>query len=163
MSRQDQTNTIPHIMWHFGRVESKRHREVGSENTQGRHHHPQVRKFIFSGVRVKSLNRHTRYPHTDSPHRRVRDVLLVSFCPEGFVGIGVSIGTDAFAQNFVSKTCRTIKVCFALSEWTTLIVYKWLLKLFNSIRWRRKIGRYSRRLYTLSAPQVLPGHSTPIY
>ena len=25
------------------------------------------------------------------------------------------------------------EVCFALSEWTTLIVYKWLLKLFNSI------------------------------
>ena len=36
------------------------------------------------------------------------DVLLVSFCFEGFVGIGVSIGTDTFIQNFVSKTCRTI-------------------------------------------------------
>jgi hypothetical protein len=36
------------------------------------------------------------------------DVLLASFCPEGFVGIGVSIGTDAFVQNFVDKTCRTI-------------------------------------------------------
>ena len=36
------------------------------------------------------------------------DVLLAYFCPEGFVGIGVSIGTDAFVQNFVDKTCRTI-------------------------------------------------------
>ena len=26
------------------------------------------------------------------------DVLLASFCPEGFVGIGVPIGTDAFVQ-----------------------------------------------------------------
>jgi hypothetical protein len=24
------------------------------------------------------------------------DILLASFCPEGFVGIGVPIGTDAF-------------------------------------------------------------------
>ena len=37
-----------------------------------------------------------------------RDVALTSFCPEGFVGIGVTIGTDAFVQNFVSKTCRVI-------------------------------------------------------
>ena len=29
------------------------------------------------------------------------DVLLASFCPEGFVGIGVPIGTDAFVLNFV--------------------------------------------------------------
>ena len=36
------------------------------------------------------------------------DVLLSSFCPEGFVGIGVPIGTDAFVQNFVAKTCRAI-------------------------------------------------------
>ncbi len=36
------------------------------------------------------------------------DVLLASFCPEGFVGIGVSIGTHAFVQNFVAKTCRVI-------------------------------------------------------
>ena len=36
------------------------------------------------------------------------DVLLASFCPEGFVGIGVSIGTDTFVQNFVTKTCRAI-------------------------------------------------------
>jgi hypothetical protein len=38
----------------------------------------------------------------------IGDVLLASFCHEGFVGIGVPIGTDAFVQNFVSKTCRTI-------------------------------------------------------
>ena len=37
------------------------------------------------------------------------DVLLASFCPEGFVRIGVPIGTDAFVQNFVPKTCRVIK------------------------------------------------------
>jgi hypothetical protein len=36
------------------------------------------------------------------------DVSLASFCPEGFVGIGVAIGTDAFVQNFVVKTCRAI-------------------------------------------------------
>ena len=36
------------------------------------------------------------------------DVLLTSFCPQGFVGIGVSIGTDVFVQNFVSKTCSPI-------------------------------------------------------
>jgi len=36
------------------------------------------------------------------------DVLLASFCPEGFVGIGVPIGTDAFVQNFVAKSCRAI-------------------------------------------------------
>jgi hypothetical protein len=36
------------------------------------------------------------------------DVLLASFCPEGFVGIGVPIGTDAFVQNVVAKTCSSI-------------------------------------------------------
>jgi hypothetical protein len=66
------------------------------------------------------------------------DVLLASFCPEGFVGIGVPIGTDAFVQNFVAKTCRAI---------------------IDDVE---KLD-YSRRFYTLSAPQVLPGHSTPIY
>ena len=30
------------------------------------------------------------------------DVSLASFCPEGFVGIGVPIGTDAFVQSFVA-------------------------------------------------------------
>ncbi len=30
------------------------------------------------------------------------------FCPEGFVGIGVPIGTDAFVRNFVAKTFRAI-------------------------------------------------------
>ena len=36
------------------------------------------------------------------------DVLLTSLCPEGFDGIGVPIGTDAFVRNFVGKTCRAI-------------------------------------------------------
>jgi hypothetical protein len=36
------------------------------------------------------------------------DVSLASFCPEGFVGIGVPIGTDAFVRNFVAKTCRLL-------------------------------------------------------
>jgi hypothetical protein len=36
------------------------------------------------------------------------DVSLDSFCPEGFVGIGVPIGTDAFVLNFEGKTCRAI-------------------------------------------------------
>jgi hypothetical protein len=34
--------------------------------------------------------------------------VLSSFRPEGFVGIGVPIGTDAFVQNFVAKTCRAV-------------------------------------------------------
>jgi hypothetical protein len=36
------------------------------------------------------------------------DVTLASFCPEVFVDIGVPIGTDAFVQSFVAKTCRDI-------------------------------------------------------
>jgi hypothetical protein len=36
------------------------------------------------------------------------DVALASFCPEGFVGIGVPVGTDTFVRNFVAKTCRAI-------------------------------------------------------
>ena len=36
------------------------------------------------------------------------DISLASFCPEGFVGIGVPIGTDTFVRNFISKTCRGI-------------------------------------------------------
>ncbi len=36
------------------------------------------------------------------------DVPLASFCPEGFVGIGVLIDTDAFVRSFVTKTCRDI-------------------------------------------------------
>jgi len=34
------------------------------------------------------------------------DLALAIFCPEGFVGIGVPIGTDMFVRNFVAKTCR---------------------------------------------------------
>jgi hypothetical protein len=29
------------------------------------------------------------------------DVSLASFCPDGFIGIGVTIGTDVFVRNFV--------------------------------------------------------------
>ena len=36
------------------------------------------------------------------------DIVLHSFCPDGFIGIGVPIGTDAFVQSFVAKTCRDI-------------------------------------------------------
>jgi hypothetical protein len=36
------------------------------------------------------------------------DVSLASFSPEGFVGIGVPLGTGAFVQNFVAKTCRLL-------------------------------------------------------
>jgi hypothetical protein len=35
------------------------------------------------------------------------DVTLASFCPEGFVGIGLPIGTDAFVRSF-QTTCRDI-------------------------------------------------------
>jgi hypothetical protein len=38
----------------------------------------------------------------------INDVLLDSFCPEGFIDIGVPIDTDAFVQSFVAKTCRDI-------------------------------------------------------
>jgi hypothetical protein len=33
---------------------------------------------------------------------------LASFVFECFVGIGLPIGTDAFVQKFVAKTCRAI-------------------------------------------------------
>jgi hypothetical protein len=36
------------------------------------------------------------------------DFLLASFCPEGFIGIGVPIGTDVFVWNFVATTCKAI-------------------------------------------------------
>ena len=36
------------------------------------------------------------------------DVSLASFCPAGFVGIGLRIRTDAFVQKFVATTCRAI-------------------------------------------------------
>ena len=36
------------------------------------------------------------------------ELALLGFCPEGFVGIGVPIGTDTFVRNFVHKTCRNI-------------------------------------------------------
>jgi hypothetical protein len=36
------------------------------------------------------------------------DFLLDSVCPEGFIGIGVPIDTDAFVRSFVAKTCRDI-------------------------------------------------------
>ncbi len=35
-------------------------------------------------------------------------IALDSFCPEGFAGIGVPIGTDTFVRNFVAKPCRNI-------------------------------------------------------
>jgi len=50
---------------------------------------------------------HTSNPHADLPHLS-GDVVLASLCPEGFVCIGVPIGTDDFVQNFVVKTCRDI-------------------------------------------------------
>ena len=36
------------------------------------------------------------------------DFLVDSFCPEGFIGIGVPIGTDAFVQSFVGNKYRDI-------------------------------------------------------
>ncbi len=36
------------------------------------------------------------------------DFLVDSFFPEGFIGIGVPIGTDDFVQSFVAKKCRDI-------------------------------------------------------
>jgi hypothetical protein len=36
------------------------------------------------------------------------DFLVASFCPAGFIGIGVPIGTAAFVQSFVVKKCRDI-------------------------------------------------------
>ena len=45
---------------------------------------------------------------TPTPTHLSGDVALSSFCPEGFVGTGVPIGTDVFVQNFVAKTCMSI-------------------------------------------------------
>ncbi len=36
------------------------------------------------------------------------DISLNSFCPEGFIDIGVSIDTDAFVRSFVDTACRDI-------------------------------------------------------
>ena len=36
------------------------------------------------------------------------EVSFDSFCPDGFVGIGVPIDTDTFVRQFVVKTCRDI-------------------------------------------------------
>ena len=36
------------------------------------------------------------------------DISLHSFCPEGFIGIGVTIDTDTFVRNFVATSCRDI-------------------------------------------------------
>ena len=71
------------------------------------------------------------------------DVSLASFCPEGFVGIGVPIGTDAFVQNFVAKTCRAIlDDVEKLDDIQDGFIHYQLL-----------------RFYSSSAP----GHSTPVY
>ena len=35
------------------------------------------------------------------------DIVKDSFCPEGFIGIGVTIGTDAFVRTFVAKHVET--------------------------------------------------------
>jgi hypothetical protein len=45
---------------------------------------------------------------TPSLTHLTNDLLVDSFCPEGFIGIGVPIGTDVFVQSFVAKTCREI-------------------------------------------------------
>ncbi len=36
------------------------------------------------------------------------EVLFDSFCPEGFIDIGVPIDTDTIVRSFVTKTCRDI-------------------------------------------------------
>ena len=55
---------------------------------------------------------------------------------EGFIGIGVSIGTDTFVRNFVATTCRTI-----IDD----------------------VEKLDDILHPLSTSQVLSGHSTPIH
>ncbi len=78
------------------------------------------------------------------------DVSLASFCPEGFIGIGVPIGTDDFVRNFVSKTCRAIiddvEKLDAIQD--GFIHYQLLSFSLEG---------------TLKTSQVLPGYSTPIY
>ena len=49
---------------------------------------------------------HTSKTHAGSPQRKLSSRFFL--CPEGFIGIGVPIGTDAFVRNFVAKTCRAI-------------------------------------------------------
>jgi hypothetical protein len=45
---------------------------------------------------------------TPSLDHLTNDLFVDSFCPKGFIVIGVPIVTDAFVQSFVSKTCRDI-------------------------------------------------------
>ncbi len=53
------------------------------------------------------------------------EVSLDSFRPDGFVGIGVPIGTDTFVKQFVAKTCRDIiedvrkQMIFRIVSYTT--------------------------------------------
>ena len=67
------------------------------------------------------------------------DVLVDSFCPEGFIGIGVPIGTDAFVRSFVAKTCRDI---------------------IDDVE---KLDAYSGWFYTLPTYSLLPSHPASIY
>ncbi len=55
-------------------------------------------------------------------------------CPEGFVGIGVPIGTDTFVQNLVTKTCRfIIDVVEKLDDIQDGFVHYHLLRFFRSL------------------------------
>jgi hypothetical protein len=47
-------------------------------------------------------------PNTGQVGSHSDDLAHASFCPEGFIGIGVPIGSDAFVQSFVAKKCRDI-------------------------------------------------------
>jgi hypothetical protein len=66
------------------------------------------------------------------------DVSLDSFCPDGFIGIGVPFGTYFFVQNFVAKTCRTI---------------------IDDVE---KLDAIQDGFIHYQISQILPGHSTPI-
>ena len=89
---------------------------------------------------------------------QIRPGAMFSFCPEGFVGIGVSIGTDAFIQNFVSKTCRPIiDDAEKLDDIQDDFMHYQLLRFWQSIRLQYTKGttstlvpttRVSRRLTT---------------
>ena len=66
------------------------------------------------------------------------DVTIGSFCPDGFVGIGVSIGTDTFVRNFVTKTYRVIVDDVEKLD-SVIVVF------FNSSMWTAKLRTHTLR------------------
>ena len=69
------------------------------------------------------------------------DIALHSFCPDGFIGIDVPIGTDAFVRTFVAKTCRDI---------------------IDDVE-KLDTRCYSGWFYSFSTSSILPGHPASVH